>query len=72
MSAEISITANVVSDNPLHAARAAEAFARVAAGLVLDGVQVSMDLEPVEYIEIEAETDVAGSTGSTDNYGEEG
>lgn len=36
------ISATVVTDNPEHAARAAEVLARAAAGLVLDGIDVSV------------------------------
>lgn len=38
------ISATVVTDNPDHAARAAEVLARAAAGLVLDGVPVNVSL----------------------------
>ena len=40
----IVVSATVVTDNPEHAARAAEVLARAAAGLVLDGISVNVSL----------------------------
>lgn len=40
----IVISAAVVTENPQHAARAAEVLARAAAGLVLDGIDVSVSM----------------------------
>ena len=44
---DIVISASVVTNNPEHATRAAEVFARAAAGLVLDGVGVSIGMQMV-------------------------
>lgn len=38
------ISATVVTDNPVDAARAAEVLARAAAGLVLEGIPVSVSM----------------------------
>ncbi len=38
------VSATVVTENPEHAARAAEVLARAAAGLVLDGINVNVSL----------------------------
>jgi hypothetical protein len=40
----IVVSATVVTENPEHAARAAEVLARAAAGLVLDGISVNVSL----------------------------
>lgn len=40
----IVVSATVVTDDPTHAARAAEVLARAAAGLVLDGISVTVSL----------------------------
>ena len=42
MSATVVISASVVIENPDHAAKAAEVLARAAAGLVLEGIAVSV------------------------------
>lgn len=47
------ITATVVTDDPEHAARAAEVLARAAAGLVLDGISVSVSLMRADAEEVE-------------------
>jgi hypothetical protein len=52
MSIVVSLT--VVTDDPEHATRAAEAMARVATGLVLDRINVSLSLGVAED---EEETD---------------
>lgn len=43
MSAQVVVTAAVVSDNPEHITRAFEAFSRAAAGLALEGVAVYLE-----------------------------
>lgn len=43
----IVVTLTVVTENDEHAIRAAEAMIRVASGLVLDGVNVSLSLAAV-------------------------
>ncbi|HZN75884.1 MAG TPA: hypothetical protein VFC00_30000 [Micromonosporaceae bacterium] len=40
----IVVSATVVTDDPGHAARAAEVLARAAAGLVLEGITVSVSM----------------------------
>lgn len=40
----IAISASVFTESPEEAAKAAEALARVAAGLVLDGIDVSVNM----------------------------
>jgi len=42
VSATVVISASVVIENPDHAAKAAEVLARAAAGLVLEGIAVSV------------------------------
>jgi hypothetical protein len=44
MSATVVISASVVIENPDHAAKAAEVLARAAAGLVLEGIAVSVSM----------------------------
>jgi hypothetical protein len=38
------ISVGVVTDDPVHAVKAAEVFARAAAGLVLEGINVSVNM----------------------------
>jgi hypothetical protein len=38
------ISATIVTENPEHATRAAEAFARACTGLVLEGINVSLSM----------------------------
>lgn len=47
------ISASVVTDDAQHATRAAEALARVCAGLVLDGISVNLSLMRVDAEEVE-------------------
>jgi hypothetical protein len=44
VSRTIVITASVVTENPDHAAKAAEVFGRAAAGLVLEGIAVAVSM----------------------------
>lgn len=44
----IVVSLTVVTENQHHATRAAESFARVATGLVLDGIDVSLSLTDLE------------------------
>jgi hypothetical protein len=44
MSATVVISASVVTENPDHAAKAPEVFGRAAAGLVLEGIAVSVSM----------------------------
>jgi hypothetical protein len=38
------VSVSVVSENPEHIVKAAEVFARAAAGLVLDGIMVNLSM----------------------------
>ncbi len=42
------VQALVITDDPGHATRVAEVFARAAAGLLLDGIDVRIDLSNAE------------------------
>jgi hypothetical protein len=44
VSTTIVISASVVTENPDHPAKAAEVFGRAAAGLVLEGIAVSVSM----------------------------